>query len=90
MDKSSVSRSIRMSNSRAAAGHRSRLTNAETVCPDCGGPLQKCLIQQNYAIVICIKEDCGYPFNKKEVFDQLVYVDDQEILSVARKRLSQE
>ncbi|GAV50787.1 hypothetical protein ZYGR_0Z02100 [Zygosaccharomyces rouxii] len=61
-----------------------------TNCPDCGGPLQKCLIQQNYAIVICTKEDCPYPFNQREVMDNLVYVYDSDIISVAKQRLSQD
>lgn len=60
-----------------------------TNCPDCGGPLQKCLIQQNYAIVICVEEHCTYPFNQREVMDNLVYVYDPDIISVARQRLSQ-
>lgn len=80
-----------MNNSQAITDRRSLQGAGEAaICPNCGGSLQKCLIQQNYAMVICIREDCGYPFNQNEVFDQLVYVDDQEILSVARKRLSQE
>ncbi|KAK5780660.1 uncharacterized protein PWA37_003307 [Arxiozyma heterogenica] len=57
-------------------------------CPDCGDLLQKCLIQQNYAMVICPNEKCEYPFNQHEIADNLVYVDDNDILEVARLRLS--
>lgn len=59
-----------------------------TDCPDCNSPLQKCLIQQNYAIVICTKEDCPYPFNQRDVTGNLVYVYDSDIISVAKQRLS--
>lgn len=57
-------------------------------CPDCSELLQKCLIQLNYAMVICPNEKCGYPFNQHEIVDNLVYVDDNDILEVARLRLS--
>lgn len=59
-------------------------------CPDCQSKLQKCLIQQNYAMVICPNVQCGYPFNHNEVIDNLVYVDDNEIIEGAKKRLSDE
>lgn len=57
-------------------------------CPDCGELLQKCLIQQNYAMVICPNEKCGYPFNQQENIENLVYVDDSDVLEAARLRLS--
>ncbi|CCC71092.1 hypothetical protein NCAS_0G02050 [Naumovozyma castellii] len=58
------------------------------LCPDCGSVLQKCLIQQNYAMVICPDEKCGYPFNQRRVQENLVYVDDSEVIPVAKQRLS--
>lgn len=58
------------------------------ICPDCGENLKKCLIQQNYAMVICPNNQCGYPFNQNEVLSNVVYVDESEVLAVAKKRLS--
>ncbi|CCF56173.1 hypothetical protein KAFR_0A07390 [Kazachstania africana CBS 2517] len=63
-------------------------TNDSTTCPNCGQILQKCLIQQNYAIVICPSERCSYPFDQNEVLDQLSYVDETEVLDAAQQRLS--
>lgn len=59
-----------------------------THCPDCGTALEKCLIQQNYAIIICPNEECGYPFNQEENINNLVYVDDSDVLEAARQRLT--
>lgn len=58
------------------------------ICPDCGENLKKCLIQQNYAMVICPNNQCGYPFNQNEALSNVVYVDESEVLAVAKKRLS--
>lgn len=58
------------------------------ICPDCGENLKKCLIQQNYAMVICPNNKCEYPFNQNEVLSNVVYVDESEVLAVAKKRLS--
>lgn len=57
-------------------------------CPLCNTPLQKFLIQQNYSIVMCPKEDCEYPFNQEENFDNILYIDDKEIGMVARHEFS--
>ncbi|CCK70810.1 uncharacterized protein KNAG_0F01420 [Huiozyma naganishii CBS 8797] len=59
-----------------------------TICPDCKTQLQKCLIQQNYAMVICPNEECAYPFNQGKNIDNMVYVKESEVLDVAKKRLS--
>ena len=59
-----------------------------THCPTCGAALQKFLIQQNYAIVMCPKEDCGYPFNQEKNIDNIAYVDEKDVLEVAQQRLS--
>lgn len=61
-----------------------------TKCPDCGTPLQKCLIQQNYAMVLCPNETCGYPFNQHDNIENMVYVDDNDILDAARQRLAKD
>lgn len=58
------------------------------MCPQCGEFLQKCLIQQNYAMVICPSLQCAFPFNQNKPLDNLVYVDESEVLEVARQRLS--
>ncbi|CAI4920826.1 CGH_3_HP_G0025570.mRNA.1.CDS.1 [Saccharomyces cerevisiae] len=34
--------------------------DSQVFCPDCNERLQKCLIQQNYAIIICPSLVCGY------------------------------
>ena len=57
-------------------------------CPECGSKLQKCLIQQNYAIVMCVNTQCSYPFNRTPVIDNLVYVRENDVLTVAKQRLS--
>ncbi|AHY76935.1 AQG_2a_G0045820.mRNA.1.CDS.1 [Saccharomyces cerevisiae] len=62
--------------------------DSQVFCPDCNERLQKCLIQQNYAIIICPSLVCGYPFNQREVLENLTYVDDNDVLKVAKKRLS--
>lgn len=59
-----------------------------TKCPDCSHNLQKCLIQQNYAMIICPNEECGYPFNQHENIEHMVYVDDNDVLEAARQRLA--
>lgn len=58
------------------------------MCPDCGDFLSKCMIQQNYALVICPNLGCGYPFNQNEVSDNVVYIEESEVLEVAKQRLS--
>ncbi|CAI4035951.1 hypothetical protein SMKI_14G1610 [Saccharomyces mikatae IFO 1815] len=63
-------------------------SNSQVYCPDCNEKLQKCLIQQNYAIIICPSLTCGYPFNQRDILDNLTYVDDNDVLKVAKKRLS--
>lgn len=65
-------------------------TASSIECPDCHSKLQKCLIQQNYAMVVCPNVDCGYPFTHNEVIDNLVYVDDNEIIEGAKERLRNE
>ncbi|CCD25640.1 uncharacterized protein NDAI_0F03220 [Naumovozyma dairenensis CBS 421] len=57
-------------------------------CPECGTALQKCLIQQNYAFVMCPNDKCAYPFNQRENIQNLVYVDDGEVIDTATQRLS--
>lgn len=57
-------------------------------CPDCGNHLKKCLIQQNYAMVICPNLECGYPFNQSEVINHIVHINDKDIIEVAKDRLS--
>ncbi|CAL9738521.1 hypothetical protein MOSE0_N13278 [Monosporozyma servazzii] len=59
-----------------------------TRCPECDHNLQKCLIQQNYAMIICPNEKCGYPFNQHENIEHMVYVDDNDVLEAARQRLA--
>lgn len=61
-----------------------------TTCPECKSALQKCLIQQNYAMVICPSLTCGYPFNQAPVLDNLVYIDDKDVLDVAQRRLTKD
>lgn len=61
-----------------------------THCPSCGTALQKFLIQQNYALVMCPKENCGYPFNQENNIDNIAYVDEKDVLEVAQERLSVE
>ncbi|AGO13183.1 AaceriAFR032Wp [[Ashbya] aceris (nom. inval.)] len=56
-------------------------------CPQCNTELRKCLIQQNYSIVICPNEQCMYPFNEAEVIQHLVQTSDKEILEAAKVRL---
>lgn len=58
------------------------------MCPDCGDFLTKCLIQQNYAMVLCPNLRCGYPFNQNETSENVVYVEESEVLEVAKQRLS--
>ncbi|CAL9733040.1 hypothetical protein MOUN0_O12046 [Monosporozyma unispora] len=62
--------------------------NDMTKCPDCGHVLQKCLIQQNYAMILCPNEECGYPFNQHENIEHMVYVDDNDVLEAAGQRLA--
>ncbi|QLG74158.1 hypothetical protein HG535_0G00430 [Zygotorulaspora mrakii] len=65
------------------------LNDATTaVCPDCTTNLKKCLIQQNYAVVICPNLDCGYPFNQTQAINNIVYVKEKEIIEVAKSRLA--
>ncbi|CCH60531.1 hypothetical protein TBLA_0D00210 [Henningerozyma blattae CBS 6284] len=59
-----------------------------TKCPLCYSSLQKCLIQQNYAMIICPNVQCGYPFTTSENIDHILYVHEDEVLSVAESRLS--
>ncbi|AMD19398.1 HBR497Cp [Eremothecium sinecaudum] len=63
------------------------MTGVTKICPNCKETLQKCLIQQNYGIVICPNEECMYPFNEAEAIDQIVQVNDKEILQAAKMRL---
>ncbi|CEP60991.1 uncharacterized protein LALA0_S02e04302g [Lachancea lanzarotensis] len=62
----------------------------DTKCPQCDGELQKCLIQQNYSLVLCTNLKCSYPFNEREVMDNIVYTKDSQILDAAKKRLRKE
>lgn len=71
-----------------ATNNKDTIEQDDTHCPVCKSALQKFLIQQNYAIVICPKETCGYPFNQEHTLDNLVYIDENEILEVAQERLS--
>lgn len=57
-------------------------------CPICKTALQKFLIQQNYSLVMCPKDECNYPFNQEHNIDNIAYVDEKEILEVAQQRLS--
>ncbi|SMN19822.1 similar to Saccharomyces cerevisiae YNL162W-A Putative protein of unknown function [Maudiozyma saulgeensis] len=59
-----------------------------THCPICKTPLQKFLIQQNYSLVMCPKEDCNYPFDQEQNIDNISYIDEKEMLEVAQQRLS--
>ena len=59
----------------------------DTTCPECNSKLQKCLIQQNYAITICVNEKCQYPFRTNEVENNLSYISDKDILDAAKNRL---
>lgn len=61
-----------------------------TKCPQCHSELRKCIIQQNFSIVICINEKCAYPFNEERVIDQLVPTTDKEIIEAAKSRLKEE
>ncbi|SCW04017.1 LAFE_0H04082g1_1 [Lachancea fermentati] len=58
-------------------------------CPQCGSDLKKCLIQQNYSLVMCPQTDCSYPFNDSEVTENIVYTEDKEILKAAKSRLKE-
>ncbi|SCU92477.1 LAFA_0F10858g1_1 [Lachancea sp. 'fantastica'] len=62
----------------------------DTRCPQCDSKLQKCLIQQNYSLVLCTNLNCGYPFNEREVMDNIVYTKDSQILDAAKRRLRKE
>ncbi|CCE63700.1 hypothetical protein TPHA_0F02180 [Tetrapisispora phaffii CBS 4417] len=57
-------------------------------CPQCDSFLQKCLIQQNYAMVLCPNRECLYPFNEVSSTDNLFYVEGSEMLNAATERLS--
>ncbi|SCU87213.1 LADA_0E02674g1_1 [Lachancea dasiensis] len=59
-------------------------------CPQCGQDLRKCLIQQNYSLVMCTNLNCSYPFNERDALSNTVYTKDAEILEAAKKRLRQE
>ncbi|KAM3165017.1 hypothetical protein ACU8KH_00776 [Lachancea thermotolerans] len=63
---------------------------SEKSCPQCGEELKKCLIQQNYSLIICPNEGCSYPFNEREAIDNIVYTKDAEILNAAKRRLEEE
>ncbi|EDO16389.1 hypothetical protein Kpol_1051p39 [Vanderwaltozyma polyspora DSM 70294] len=57
-------------------------------CPECNENLQKCLIQQNYSMVICPNPKCVYPFNQKENIEGMNFVEENEVLEFAKQRLS--
>lgn len=59
-------------------------------CPQCETALRKCLIQQNYSLLMCPNEKCSYPFNEREIIENLVYTKDGEILDAAKRRLEEE
>ncbi|SCV05247.1 LANO_0H03290g1_1 [Lachancea nothofagi CBS 11611] len=59
-------------------------------CPQCGEELKKCLIQQNYSVVMCSNLNCSYPFNEREMLSNTVYTKDADILEAAKKRLRKE
>ncbi|SCU96726.1 LAME_0F17216g1_1 [Lachancea meyersii CBS 8951] len=61
-----------------------------TKCPQCDVELKKCLIQQNYSMVMCPNLACSYPFNERDALSSTVYTKDSEILDAAKKRLRQE
>lgn len=62
----------------------------ETKCPQCGSELEKCLIQQNYSIIMCANTECSFPFNEDQVSKSIAYTDDKEILKAAKDRLESE
>ncbi|CAH00510.1 uncharacterized protein KLLA0_D07876g [Kluyveromyces lactis] len=59
-------------------------------CPQCQSNLQRCLIQQNYAVTICTNETCQYPFNSNEIINDLSFISDRDILRAAKSRLEDE
>ncbi|SCU80039.1 LAMI_0B00584g1_1 [Lachancea mirantina] len=56
-------------------------------CPQCDSELKRCLILQNYSMVICPNIQCEFPFNEHKTLDGIVYTEDKEILSFAKQRL---
>ncbi|KAK9365399.1 hypothetical protein V1509DRAFT_642739 [Lipomyces kononenkoae] len=62
--------------------------NPEDQCPDCGQrTLRKCLIQEEFALILCVDKSCGYPFAQTNIMDYIVRVRTDEILEAARRRM---
>ncbi|AET40777.1 uncharacterized protein Ecym_6403 [Eremothecium cymbalariae DBVPG len=64
------------------------MSTSVTECPHCSGKLRKCLIQQNFSIVICPNEECMYPFSDTDIINHIVQTNDKEILEAAKARLT--
>ncbi|KAK9494132.1 hypothetical protein V1508DRAFT_460729 [Lipomyces doorenjongii] len=60
----------------------------EKPCPDCGQlTLRKCLIHENFAIILCVDKACGYPFAEDDIRIHIVPVTSRQILEAARRRM---
>ncbi|KAK9451303.1 uncharacterized protein V1518DRAFT_408202 [Limtongia smithiae] len=58
-------------------------------CPECGKhTLRRCLIQEDFALLMCIDVSCVYPFGDQSMMrDNIVAVCQNEILEHARQRM---
>ncbi|KAK9236963.1 hypothetical protein V1525DRAFT_389015 [Lipomyces kononenkoae] len=61
---------------------------SQQCCPDCGQrTLRKCLIHDEFALVLCVDKSCGYPFAQTNIREYIVRVPTSEILEAARRRM---
>ncbi|KAK9361377.1 hypothetical protein V1504DRAFT_432957 [Lipomyces starkeyi] len=60
----------------------------EKPCPDCGQlTLRKCLIHENFALILCVDKTCGYPFAEDDIREHIVRVTSRQTLEAARRRM---
>ncbi|KAK9375554.1 uncharacterized protein V1513DRAFT_463689 [Lipomyces chichibuensis] len=58
------------------------------LCPDCGQlTLRKCLIHENFALILCVDKTCGYPFAEDDIREHIVRVTSRQTLEAARRRM---
>ncbi|KAK9387470.1 hypothetical protein V1515DRAFT_586258 [Lipomyces mesembrius] len=67
---------------------KEQLLTGEKPCPDCGQlTLRKCLIHENFALVLCVDKACGYPFAEDDIREHIVRVTSRQTLEAARRRM---
>ncbi|KAK9457337.1 hypothetical protein V1511DRAFT_514748 [Dipodascopsis uninucleata] len=57
-------------------------------CPECGKiTLARCMVQEEYAIVMCTDKKCVYPFGEQSLDQYIIHVSREDLLKSAMERM---